>query len=85
MKDQRWFLHPLLLVDRLAATRGEGGGSGDEKQADFLKAAASQPKEQRPQLDTQSTDADAFILWVLPIRGAEEAGDQESLERSSTL
>ncbi|KAG7674733.1 hypothetical protein KSW81_006159 [Nannochloris sp. 'desiccata'] len=48
----------------MAAADGEGGGSGGEKQAGFLKAAASQPKEQRPQLDTQPADDDAFILWL---------------------
>ncbi|KAG7674735.1 hypothetical protein KSW81_006161 [Nannochloris sp. 'desiccata'] len=53
-----------MLLDRLAAADGEGGGSGGEKQAGFLKAAASQPKEQRPQLDTQPADDDAFILWL---------------------
>ena len=74
-----------MRLDRLAATGGEGGGSGGEKQAGFLKAAASQPKGQRAQLDTQPADGDAFILWVLPITGAEEAGDQESPERPSTF
>ncbi|KAH7619733.1 putative Uncharacterized ATP-binding protein MJECL15 [Nannochloris sp. 'desiccata'] len=53
-----------MLLDRLAAADGEGGGSGGEKQAGFLKAAASQPKEQRPQLDTQPADDAAFILWL---------------------
>ena len=58
-----------------------GGGGGDEKQDGFLKAAASQPKGQRAQLDIQRADADASVLWVLPIRGVEAAGDQESPER----
>ena len=63
----------------VAATRRlEGGGSGGGNKWDFLKAAASQPKGQRVQLASQPADVDAFISWVLQIRGADAASDQES-------
>ena len=35
------------------------------------------------QLASQPADADAFITWVLQIRGADAASDQESPERST--
>ena len=58
---------------------------GGEKQAGYLKAAATQPRGERAQLDIQRADVDDLISWMLPLRGADAATDQESPERSSTL
>ncbi|KAG7674187.1 hypothetical protein KSW81_006016 [Nannochloris sp. 'desiccata'] len=54
----------MLLVDRLAATGVKrAAGAVTRNRLGFLKAAATQPKGQRAQLDSQPADADPFIVW----------------------
>ena len=62
-----------------------GGGSGGGNKWDLLMAAATRPRGERAQLGIQRADVDDLISWMLPLRGADAATDQESPERSSTL
>jgi hypothetical protein len=73
----------LEVVDSLAAIRGLEGGGGNLW--DLPKAAATRSRGERVQLDIQRADVYYLISWMLPLRGADAAGDQESPERSSTL
>ncbi|KAH7621182.1 hypothetical protein NADE_009230 [Nannochloris sp. 'desiccata'] len=55
----------MLLVDRLAATGVKrAAGAVTRNRLGFLKAAATQPKGQRAQLDSQPADADPFIVMA---------------------